>query len=72
MDLNTVRPKRNTADPRHCRTHGLVATLFANSPTHPTNATTWVYIANAWNELADLRERVAHDIWLPQWPVPPS
>jgi hypothetical protein len=40
-----------------CRTHAFVATLFAVHPRHRSNAQTWAYVARAWSDLAELKER---------------
>ena len=50
---------RKHVDPRYCRTHARVARLFAESPSADFNAEAWSYIAEAWNELANFKERIA-------------
>jgi hypothetical protein len=42
-------------DIRYCRTHALVAELFAASAADRSNARTWWFISKAWTELADLK-----------------
>jgi hypothetical protein len=44
-------------DPRFCRTHALVADLFAKSSGYRVNAAAWAFNAQAWAELADLKQR---------------
>lgn len=44
-------------DPRYCRTHAFAASLFAAHPWHHSNAATWVFVAQAWSDLADMKER---------------
>ncbi len=53
---------RKRIDPRYCRTHASVARLFADSPSAKFNAAAWTYIAQAWNDLADFKERIARDM----------
>jgi hypothetical protein len=45
-------------DPRYCRTHALVADLFANSSSSPVSAAAWSFNANAWAVLAALKEQM--------------
>ena len=42
---------------RYCRTHALVAELFAACPLHRSNADTWHFISRAWSDLVLLKER---------------
>lgn len=44
-------------DPRYCRTHSMVAELFAKSSVHGPTAEAWNFNADAWARLAELRER---------------
>lgn len=44
-------------DARYCRTHAFAASLFAAYPRHRSNAKTWVYVASAWSDLAELKDR---------------
>ena len=50
--------EQRARDPRYCRTHALIADMFAQQPSHPSNAGIWAYVAEAWAELAELKERV--------------
>ena len=59
---------RKPVDPRYCRTHAYVAQLFADSPSSDYNAAAWSYVAEAWKELADLKEVIAQQK-IPQWPI---
>ena len=44
-------------DPRYCRTHAMVAELFARSSSRRPNAQAWSFNATAWEHLAQLKER---------------
>jgi hypothetical protein len=48
-------------DPRYCRTHAMVAQLFADCPRHSSNADAWSYVAKAWADLAALKENIERD-----------
>ena len=50
---------RKHFDPRYCRTHAGVARLFAHCVSSEFNADAWIYIADAWSELAWFKERIA-------------
>jgi hypothetical protein len=52
---------RKHVDPRYCRTHSGVARLFAGSVKSDFNAEAWIYVAQAWSELADLKELIARE-----------
>lgn len=49
--------EQRARDIRYCRTHALIADLFAKRPSHCSNAEIWTYVAEAWAELAALKER---------------
>ena len=44
-------------DMRYCRTHSMVAELFAKSSFSQPTAEAWNFNADAWARLAELRER---------------
>ena len=48
---------RSRCDPRFCRTHALLADLFAKSSFSPFNAEAWTFNARAWAGLAEIKER---------------
>jgi len=52
---------------RMYRTHAFTAQLFADSPIHRSNTDTWAYIADAWTELAGIKER-SNQTPAPAWP----
>lgn len=52
-------------DPRYCRTHAMVADLFAKSSAYSANAAAWAFNANAWTELAELKERTKENTAFP-------
>ncbi len=52
---------RKHVDPRYCRTHAIVAQLFADNLSPGYNAAAWSYVAKAWNELADFKEVIARE-----------
>jgi hypothetical protein len=54
-------------DPRYCRTHAMVAELFARTSSRDFDAKTWEYVAQAWSELAALKER-ENSIIPARWP----
>ena len=43
-------------DERYCRTHALVARLFAAY--RPSNCDAWMYVAQSWEALAALKARL--------------
>lgn len=49
-------------DLRYCRTHAFAASLFAAHPWHRSNAAIWAYVAHAWTDLADIKERAKPNV----------
>ena len=45
-------------DVRRCKTHALVACLFAIRPVHQSNSDVWENVASSWDDLASLKERI--------------
>ena len=54
---------RQRRDTRFCRTHALIADLFAKSSAHPAGAAAWGFNARAWAELAEIKERESGRSW---------
>jgi hypothetical protein len=52
---------RKHVDPRYCRTHAGVARLFAASISSEYNAAAWIFVAQAWSDLADFKEMMARE-----------
>ena len=44
---------------RHYKTRAFGARLFAEYPLHPSNAEIWQDVARAWDELAELKQKMA-------------
>jgi hypothetical protein len=52
---------RRRSDPRYCRTHAHVANLFAQAAKSESLSGVWSYIAKAWTDLAEIKERLGKE-----------